>query len=146
MSDSRLRIWFSLFVLAVFCVGLAGGVLIGRRMHVDRPFDRGFRGPRDFGPGPMGGRPGGPMREMLLERLTRELDLTADQQTRIEAALTASRARLDTLQRDVHDRFETEQRSLRDEIRKILSPQQQDKFDRMEKEGRGRFGKRGPPR
>jgi hypothetical protein len=36
MSDNKIRIWFSLFVLAVFCVGLAGGVLIGRRLSPDR--------------------------------------------------------------------------------------------------------------
>ena len=44
MSDSRVRIWFSLFVLVVFCVGLAGGVLVdramARRAYVERGFDR----------------------------------------------------------------------------------------------------------
>ena len=35
MSDNRTRIWFSLFVLAVFCVGLATGLLIGRRIGLD---------------------------------------------------------------------------------------------------------------
>jgi len=155
MSDNRVRIWFSLFVLVVFCVGLAGGVLlgrsIGRRAYFDRPFDRGGgRGPMDFdrgGPGPMGGpRPGGgPPPRLLVDRLASELDLTADQRTKIEEVLTARRTSMETLRRDVRDRFDAEQRSLRDDIRKVLTPEQQAKFDKNEKD-RGRFGRRGPPR
>jgi Spy/CpxP family protein refolding chaperone len=149
MSDNRVRIWFSLFVLAVFCVGVAGGVLadraIMRRISPERMFD-GVPpgGPMGYGPGSMGpGRRGGPP-SMLIERLTRDLDLTADQKSKIETVLTASRTRVETLQRDVHDRFVAEQQSLRAEIRKVLTPAQQEKFDQRERE-RGWFGRRGPP-
>ena len=157
MSDNRVRIWFSLFVLVVFCVGVAGGVLldrsVGRRAYFNRAFDRGVpRGPMDFGPGgpgpgsgPGGPRRGGPPPRMLVDRLANELDLTAEQRTKIEEVLTARRARLETVQREVRERFETEQNSLRDEIRKVLTPEQQQKFDKNEQE-RGRFGRRGPPR
>jgi Spy/CpxP family protein refolding chaperone len=157
MSDNRVRIWFSLFVLAVFCVGLAGGVVvgrsIGRRAYFGGPFDRGGAGgPMDFGPGGPGGpgmggprRGGGPPSRMLVDRLASDLDLTADQRTKVEEVLTARRTSMETLQRDVRGRFEAEQRSLRDEIRKVLTPEQQEKFDKNEKE-RGRFGRRGPPR
>ena len=150
MSDNRIRIWFSLFVLAVFCVGLAGGVLIGRRLSPDRvrvfrpPPGADFRGPMG-GPGERigGGAPAG----RLIERLTRELDLTSDQRSKIEGVLSGRRARLDTLQQDVRSKFEAEQESLRNEIRAFLSPEQQQKFDEREKELRGRFGgRRGPPR
>jgi Spy/CpxP family protein refolding chaperone len=150
MSDNRIRIWFSLFVLAVFCVGLAGGVLIGRRLSPDRSFVRAFRPPpgADFR-GPMGGpgeRIGGAPAGRLIERLTRELDLTADQRSRIEGVLTARRTRFDSLQQDVRAKFDAEQESLRNEIRAILTPEQQQKFDEREKELRGRFGgRRGPP-
>jgi Spy/CpxP family protein refolding chaperone len=148
MSDSRVRIWFSLFVLAVFCVGLAGGVLIGRWTSIDRAALRALRPPREFGPGPMGGRPGVPPPGMLLERLTRDLELTPDQRTQIEGVLAARRSRLDALQQDVHARFEAEQRSLRDEIRKVLTPEQQEKFDKQAAESRRGFGfgRRPPPR
>jgi Spy/CpxP family protein refolding chaperone len=148
MSDNRIRIWFSLFVLAVFCVGLAGGVLIGRRLAGDRVLVRGgFRPPPggDFR-GPMGERMGGaPLAGRLLERLTRELDLTDDQRSKVEAVLTARRSRLDALQQDVRAKFEAEQDSLRTEIRAVLTPEQQQKFDEREKELRARFGRRGPP-
>jgi hypothetical protein len=78
---------------------------------------------------------------MLLERLTRVLDLNADQQTAIRSVLESSRERVDTLQRDVHDRFKREQDSLRTEIRKHLTPDQQAQFDRwisLGPRGRGR--------
>jgi hypothetical protein len=150
MPDSRLRIWFALFVLVVFTVGLAGGVIAGRvvmrRPALERGGDRGDRGPRDFGPGTVGSRRGGgPPPRVLAERLAKDLGLTPEQQTKIEAVLTASREHVESLQRDVRQRFDAEQRNLRDEIRKVLTPEQQQKFDQNEKE-RSRFGRRGPPR
>lgn len=141
MADSRMRIWFALFVLAVFCLGAAAGVFVGRRMErVDRP----GRGGPIAGVGPRGGSPGGPPPQLLLERLSRELDLDASQREQIGAVLRASRARVEVLQRDVRARFETEQRALHDEIRKLLTPAQQEQFDRsIERGRRGRIG-RGP--
>jgi hypothetical protein len=38
MSDNRTRLWFALFVLAVFCMGAAAGLFIGGRLgDGDRP-------------------------------------------------------------------------------------------------------------
>ena len=82
---------------------------------------------------------------MLVERLAGELSLTSEQRTKVEEILTARRARLETVQREVRERFDTEQQGLRDEIRAVLTPDQQQKFDANERE-RGRFGRRGPPR
>jgi hypothetical protein len=153
MSDNRVRLWFALFVLVVFGVGLAGGVVLdrsfGRRGAFDRSSDRGRR-PMDVGPGGQGAgggsrRGGGPPPAVLVDRLARELDLTAEQRTKIEEVLTARRTRLEAVQREVRERFDAEQRSLRDEIRKLLTPEQQEKFDRNEQQ-RGRSGRRGPPR
>ena len=126
MSDSRTRIWFSLFVLAVFCVGLAVGLGIGRHMG---PPPRG--GPFFGDNGPRGGRgPGGPPPGMLIDRLGRELQLTPDQKTRIEHIFRERRDRLEGVQRDVIARAEQEQRELQAEIRKVLTPEQQPRFDR----------------
>jgi hypothetical protein len=126
MSDSRPRIWFSLFVLAVFCVGLASGVLLGRRMvgPPGRPFGE------IGGPGLASGRRGGPPPGVLLDRLNRDLGLTEDQRGRIDVVLRTSRERLDRFQQDTHDRLEAEQRALREQIRTELTPEQQQKFDR----------------
>jgi hypothetical protein len=142
MSDSRPRIWFALFVLAVFCVGLASGVLLGRRMigPPGRPFGD-FGGP----PGLVGGRRGGPPPGILLERLNRQLSLTEDQRARIDVVLKASRERLDQFQQDTHNRLDREQHALREEIRKELTAEQQRKFDRWIEEnpprGPGRRGR-----
>jgi hypothetical protein len=139
MADSRMRLWFALFVLAVFCLGAAAGVFVGRRMV---RFDRPGRGGPIEGLGPRGGPAGGPPPQLLLERLTRELDLDASQREQIGAVLKASRGRVEVLQRDVRTRFETEQRALHDEIRKLLTPAQQERFDRSIELGRrGRAGR-----
>jgi Spy/CpxP family protein refolding chaperone len=131
MSDNRIRIWFSLFVLVVFCVGMAGGIVIGRRMAPP---------PRSgmFLPGEPGrGRGPGP----LIDRLDREVQLTPEQRTRVKAIFDARRARLEEVQREVIARAEQERRALQDEIRTVLTPEQQTRFDRWIAEqplGRGR--------
>jgi Spy/CpxP family protein refolding chaperone len=71
------------------------------------------------------------------------LDLTADQRATIDRALASSRIRLDALQKDVRERFDAERRAVREAIRGVLTPEQQQKFDRIEREGRSRGGRRG---
>jgi hypothetical protein len=106
MSDDRPRVWFALFVLAVFGVGLASGVFLGPRMvgPPGRPFGN-FDGP------PGSGRRGGPPPGVLLE-LWIVISLTDDQRTGIGAVLESSRERLDQFQQDTHNRLESEQRAL----------------------------------
>jgi hypothetical protein len=141
MSDNRVRIWFSLFVLAVFCVGLAGGMVIGRRMG---PPPRGG-GPPEFGPlGPPPGRPGPPPR-MLLDRLDEVLQLTTDQRSKLEPIFEERRKRLETMHDDIVTRTEKEQREFQDEIRRVLIPDQLQRFQRwLDEAPRGRRGGRGP--
>jgi Spy/CpxP family protein refolding chaperone len=140
MHDSRMRIWFALFVLAVFCLGLTAGVMIGRQMLSPSGAPAFGRGP---GPGPGRGA-GGPPPEVLLERLTRDLDLDESQRSQVSQALRESRNRVERFRRDVRDRFDEEQRALRAEIRKVLTPEQQPRFDRWVEGDRARRG--GPGR
>ncbi len=147
MSDNRTRIWFSLFVLAVFCVGLALGMLIGRRMAPPpRPgpiFERLMSGP---------GR-GGPPPERLLDRLQSRLGLTPEQRTRVEAIFGERRGRLERLQDEIRTRTDAEQRELREEMNKVLTLPQQERFAIWLDEtaggrrgrGPGRSGPFGPP-
>lgn len=139
MADSRTRVWFSLFVLAVFCLGLAVGVVLGRRMPPP-PFQRGglFMGP----PGPAGARAA---REgMLIDRLESELQLTPDQKARVQAIFVERRSHLESVQREIATRAEQEQQDLQAEVRKVLTPEQQQRFDRwLEQQPRGRRGR--PP-
>jgi Spy/CpxP family protein refolding chaperone len=148
MSDNRTRIWFSLFVLAVFCLGLASGLVLGRRLAppaqpaTPRLIGGGMRPGPGIGPG--GINPGGPPPGRLLERLDDVLDLTPDQHAKVEQIFESRRKALESVQDEVLARAEKEQRELQDEIRTVLTPEQQQRFDRwLADMPRGRRG-RGP--
>lgn len=140
MSDSRTRISFAIFVLVVFVAGLAAGAIIGRRLAPSPAFDV-FVGPAGR---PGAGRP--PSAGRLIDRLDRELQLTDEQRSRIEKIFEARRDPLERAQREMRNRMEQEQRELQTEIREVLTPEQQPKFDRWLEEDRSRFrGRRGGP-
>lgn len=159
MSDNRARIWFSLFVLAVFCLGGAGGFLLGRRVPPgsffvpgppppEAPDGRGgfggpgVPGPRRGGPGrggPLLGRgPGGPLAggplplpPEVVGRLSSELQLDGAQQAQLKKILDERRGRLDAVHREARERFDQEQRDLHAAIRGLLRADQQERFDRF---------------
>jgi hypothetical protein len=139
MSDNRAKIGFALFTLAVFCVGGASGMVIGRRMGPP-PHERGFFGfgrgaMRAPGAGPPGFAPaenrGAPLPPDLVNRLTRDLQLDENQQAALKTSLHDRRGRLEQGHREARERFEQAQRELRDAIRGILRPDQQQAFDRF---------------
>lgn len=143
MADNRTKIWFSLFVLAVFCVGMAAGMIADRRF-----------GPHPPGPPPFGRGGGPPPPERLIERLDRELDLTDDQVKSVQRIFDDRRDRLGKIQQEMRQRAEQEQREVQAEIRKVLTAEQQQRFDKwLEQEprgfapgrGRGRAWPFGPP-
>lgn len=117
MNERRARVWFALFVLAVFCTGAGVGVVLG--VLVPRPLLPGF-----LGGGPPPGPPG-----RLGDRLQKDLDLTSGQRQQLEGILQARRAGLEELQRDVRARFDAEQEALRKDIAQILTPEQRKLFD-----------------
>jgi Spy/CpxP family protein refolding chaperone len=140
MGVDRTRAWFALFVLAVFCLGLALGLVLGRRMPAP-PFGRfgNFAAPPggSAGAGARGARSG-----MLIERLDRELQLTDEQKAGVQAIFDARRPRLEAVQREMAARAEQEQRDLQAEVRRLLTTEQQLKFDRwLERQPRGRRGR-----
>jgi len=121
VPDSRARVWFALFVLAVFCLGGAGGFILAG--HVP-PFRR------PPGPPPFG-RIGGPagMPPEAAGRLANEIGLDQGQREQLRTILDAHRRKFEQLHRDARDRFDDEQRELRDAIRAILRPDQAQRFD-----------------
>jgi Spy/CpxP family protein refolding chaperone len=141
MSNNRARLWFSLFVLVVFCAGLASGFVLGR--HAPRATDRLALGSGGRGPGPLfGPGRGGPAGGMLFDRLDRELQLTPDQKTQVRTIFNERRTRLENVQREVLARAGQERRDLQAEIRQVLTPEQQQKFDRwLQEQPRGRRGR-----
>jgi uncharacterized membrane protein len=144
MSDNRTRVWFALFVLAVFCAGAATGAIIVRRIGPPVADPGGWqpRGPdgrtRPLGPG----RAGAPAAR-LVDRLDRDLQLTDDQKAAIQTIFEARRAPLERVQREMRERMEQEQRELQAEIRKVLTAEQQPKFDKWLEQDRGRGRGRG---
>jgi uncharacterized membrane protein len=138
MSDNRARIWFSLFVLAVFCFGGAAGFVLGR--HLPPPDDSGAAfGLHMSHLGPMlhstKGRPPGPPPLLpppeVLEKIEDELQLDPAQRTQVQKILDEHRDRLEQVHSDAQQRFDQEARGLHAEIRALLRPDQQQRFDRF---------------
>jgi hypothetical protein len=71
--------------------------------------------------------------------LTDDLNLDATQREEVGRVLRARRERIEGLQHDVRQQFDREQQNLRDEIRKVLRPDQQQRFE--ETFGRGMRGR-----
>lgn len=138
-SLGRLRLQALVLLLVVFVIGALTGAAIERA-----------RRPRPFGPPPHDGLP---------PQMREELQLTEAQSQRVDEILARSRPRTDA----VLDRFMPQLRALTDsiraEMRTVLTPEQQQIFDRLEPpfmpsprplppDGRGPHGERpphGPP-
>ena len=73
--------------------------------------------------------------------MSEELDLTDDQRQQIEAVFKTQRESLRGFYREVRERFEAEQGDIRAEVEKILTPDQQERFDELTR----RRGQRRPP-
>jgi Spy/CpxP family protein refolding chaperone len=125
MTNRRAAIWFAVFAVVVFASGVASGVLL----------DRLFVGPRPAPGIAMGGFRGGPNPARLAGQLTRELSLTSEQSARVQAIFDERRGQVRRMHRDLRAearrRFVEEQGSLRAEIRAVLTPEQQVKFDAL---------------
>lgn len=149
MPDSRARIWFASFVLAVFCLGGAAGFILARHVPAfgppPRPFDdtnTSMMGPggRGRGPGRRGGPqglarggPGGPagLPPEAARRLADELQLDDAQRAQFRKVLDDHRAKFEQVHREARDRFDSEQRELLGAIRAILRPDQVQRLDRF---------------
>lgn len=145
MDDSRTRIWFALFVLVVFCLGGAGGFILGR--HVPGragpqgpPFDdprgpdgRGFARGRPGGPPPFARGAGGPagLPPEAANRLATEVGLDDAQRAQLRTVLEDHRRKFELVHREARDRFDAEQRELHVAIRAILRPDQVQRFDQF---------------
>jgi Spy/CpxP family protein refolding chaperone len=80
-----------------------------------------------------GGRGGAHGRdpERYQRLLNHELDLTATQQDSVKIILARHRQAMDSVWQDVAPRVETLRSAIRSEIARQLTPEQQEKFDRM---------------
>ena len=126
ISRKAVMLVLAVFVLGILLGGLAtymfgGRVLAGMGQH----------GPRD--------------RTHLLERLTQELDLNADQQKQLDGILAETQKKYEVLYEPVRAQADQVRQQGRENIRAILTPEQRTKFEeilrRIDEERRKRSGK-----
>ena len=77
--------------------------------------------------------------ERLLKKFSSRLDLTADQRTQVDKILSNKRSRVSALFDEMKPRFETIRKETSDDIKKILHPDQQQKYEALDAEMEARF-------
>ena len=134
MTNTATRLWVAAFVILVFVSGLSIGLAVSAWMG-DGARGNGFRGP-----GRSGLRPGppGPVSERIIGRLEGESDFTEEQRVRLQALFAQRESRFRQFNREMRERFEAEQASLREAVAAILTPAQMEVFDASRRLGRGR--------
>ncbi|MBN2242333.1 MAG: hypothetical protein JW793_06545 [Acidobacteria bacterium] len=118
-----------LAVISIFVLGTVFGLVISRQMSP--------------GPPPPGGR--GPM--LSLPQLDRFLDqdLTDEQKREISKILEEVRLELEGLRKEARPEIDRKMHEARRRIREILTPEQQEQFDRMIERDRPPFDRRFRP-
>jgi Spy/CpxP family protein refolding chaperone len=130
-----------LAILVIFCAGLVVGSLVMKRISAASPAAALPAGSRT-------GAPGQYHLQTLLKRMDRELALTPEQDAQIKQIISASQERSRELWKPVAQAMSTETASACEQIREVLTPEQQEKFDvlsksRPERGGRSDHGDRG---
>jgi Spy/CpxP family protein refolding chaperone len=125
------KLWFGVFVIVVFALGAAAGVVADRY---------GVFGRRPFRPGMMRGGPPNP--SQIADRMSRELGLSDAQRAQLEEIFRRNGDRLEQFRHETGSRFETLRKQLDAEIIAILTPEQRAKFE----EQRQRRERNRPPR
>lgn len=119
---------------------LAGALLIGAAV--------GALGARWASGEPRGERWNGHGREEFVDWLSRELELSADQRTEVAAVLERQHEALVALWREVRPRADEIRRETRQELRAVLTPEQQARhaelLEKMERERSTRIRLRKP--
>ena len=119
------RYWVVAFGLVVFSAGIAAGLLTARYLQTTPSTERMLLPP--------------PPPEAVARMLGDELQLTPAQRAELDAIVTAKRRLLALRREDMRQRFEQDANSLANDIRQILTPAQQQKFDEIIARVRSRF-------
>lgn len=117
----RPRLKGALLLLLAFALGAGTGAL-GFGLYQSRA---GWWGPR---------RDAGRFQQLMLKRLTSELNLRADQQQQVEAILRESGEEFARLRQEIRPRFQEIRERSRGRIRALLDPGQQVKFETLAQE------------
>ncbi|MDD5085243.1 MAG: periplasmic heavy metal sensor [Candidatus Omnitrophica bacterium] len=85
----------------------------------------------------------GRMKAKMVEHLSKDLNLTAEQKTQVEGIFEAKHPQMLALQAEIQPKFEALRRATDAEIRQILNPDQQKKFDEIKAKMEERHKKHG---
>lgn len=119
MTVGRSRVWFAVFVAAVFTAGVATGLML--RGSIDPPTSA---ADGDASAGAFGR----PSLGRVSRQLATELDLTRDQQRQLEEILLARRVVLMNYRRSVRAQVGVELTAVTEEIDRILTPEQRERL------------------
>lgn len=131
-----------------------GMAMSGLALAQDTPASGGQQGPppqQQDGArgGPGGGRRGMPSPEERLKRMTADLNLSADQQTKIKGFMDAEKTKMDALRDDTSVEGDAKRekamqirKDTQASIRGVLTADQQTKFDKQQEEMKSRRGPR----
>lgn len=78
----------------------------------------------------------------MMKRLSSKLNLTDDQKVRVEAILASSRKQMMALHDGERPKFDAVRNQTNEAIRKVLTPEQQPVFDKLQAEWQARRDKR----
>lgn len=132
------KVKVSLIIVIVFLVGFFTGTgVVATFLYINKPLMH-FDGPPPPPPG------------MIMEKMTRDLDLTPDQQEKVQEIMDRTRDKMMALREKNRPKFKSILQQSQQEIAAVLDSGQKEKFDRMQKRLKQRFErmkKRGrPPR
>ena len=80
----------------------------------------------------------GPRKDRLIEKFSGELSLTPEQKEKVRAVLEAKREQYRTMREELRPKFDAVRVSSREEIEKLLTPEQIPLFRKMEAEWKER--------
>ncbi len=113
--NNKYKLWVALSLIVVFALGVAVGVF-GGKTFLDKQKPR----PR-------------PKQEPFptLEIISKELQLTPEQETQIREAFKRSEERFQAFGKEVHRRLRELQEQLKNEVDEVLTPEQEKKMGEL---------------
>ncbi len=115
----------------LIALSIAGALALGTlSASAEDEGKRGGHGERGW----HGGHDGGGMHGgMLLEHLTKNLDLTPQQQQQVAPIIEQARPQMQAIHKEAMEKAKTVMENAASQVRAVLTPQQQAKFDAMRK-------------
>ena len=126
-----------LIIVTVFLIGLFTGIgVIATFLYINKP-------PIPFGK-TIYDKPFFPRSpEMKLEKMTRSLDLTLDQQEKVEMIIDRTRDKMMAFREKSRPEMRSIMGQCRNKIEAILTDEQKEMFKELRKRGKKRFGRQG---